>query len=227
MLRGRELGRFLLPLARVVGSPRARVKNLAFQGTGTCKRSPLLREPGRMPALGYQLQVHCSAHVGLSRLQRVPYAWGLVRATKVEVTSALRMGLPWAQQPPKMLASHCISLPWLMFSLLVVETWLQPSRFVTAVQSSFEAAKGGFPGGSVIKNLPANAGDTREAPSDPWVGKIAWSRKWQPTPVILRGKFHGQRSLAATVHTIAKSQTRLSTHTVPRGGQCAWAQVWE
>ena len=31
---------------------------------------------------------------------------------------------------------------------------------------------------------------------DPWVGKIPWSRKWQPTPVFLRGKFHGQRSLA-------------------------------
>ena len=27
------------------------------------------------------------------------------------------------------------------------------------------------------------------------VGKILWSRKWQPTPVFLPGKFHGQRSL--------------------------------
>ena len=31
---------------------------------------------------------------------------------------------------------------------------------------------------------------------DPWVGKIPWSRKWQPTPVFLLGKFYGQRSLA-------------------------------
>ena len=31
---------------------------------------------------------------------------------------------------------------------------------------------------------------------DPWVGKIPWRRKWQPTPVFLPGKFHGQRSLA-------------------------------
>ena len=30
---------------------------------------------------------------------------------------------------------------------------------------------------------------------DPWVGKTPWKRKWQPTPVILPGKFHGQRSL--------------------------------
>ena len=31
---------------------------------------------------------------------------------------------------------------------------------------------------------------------DPWSGKIVWRRKWQPTPVFLPGKFHGQRSLA-------------------------------
>ena len=30
---------------------------------------------------------------------------------------------------------------------------------------------------------------------DPWVGKIPWSRRWQPTPVFSPGKFHGQRSL--------------------------------
>ena len=28
-----------------------------------------------------------------------------------------------------------------------------------------------------------------------WVGKIPWRRKWQPTPVFLLGKSHGQRSL--------------------------------
>ena len=31
---------------------------------------------------------------------------------------------------------------------------------------------------------------------DPWVRKITWNRKWQPTPVVLPGKFHGLRSLA-------------------------------
>ena len=30
---------------------------------------------------------------------------------------------------------------------------------------------------------------------NPWVGKIPWRRKWQPTPVSLPGKSHGQRSL--------------------------------
>ena len=31
---------------------------------------------------------------------------------------------------------------------------------------------------------------------NPWVKKISWRREWQPTPVFLSGKFHGQRSLA-------------------------------
>ena len=30
---------------------------------------------------------------------------------------------------------------------------------------------------------------------DPWVAKIPWSGKWQPTPVFLPGKSHEQRSL--------------------------------
>ena len=55
----------------------------------------------------------------------------------------------------------------------------------------------GFPGGSVVKNPPANIGDTGDAGLIPGSGKISWSRKWQPTPVFLPGKFHGQRSLAS------------------------------
>ena len=30
---------------------------------------------------------------------------------------------------------------------------------------------------------------------NPWVGKISWRRKWQPTPVFLHGKSHGRKSL--------------------------------
>ena len=29
----------------------------------------------------------------------------------------------------------------------------------------------------------------------PWVRKIPWRRKWQPTPLFLPGESHGQRSL--------------------------------
>ena len=30
---------------------------------------------------------------------------------------------------------------------------------------------------------------------DPWVRKILWRRKWQPTPVLLPGKSHERRSV--------------------------------
>ena len=36
----------------------------------------------------------------------------------------------------------------------------------------------------------------RKCGFNPWVGKIPWRRKWQPTPVVLPRKSRGQRSLA-------------------------------
>ena len=36
---------------------------------------------------------------------------------------------------------------------------------------------------------------SRRCRFDPWVGKIPWRRNWQPIPVFLPGKSHGQRSL--------------------------------
>ena len=44
----------------------------------------------------------------------------------------------------------------------------------------------GFSGGSPQCGRPG---------FDPWVGKIPWRRKWQPTPVFLPGESHGRRSL--------------------------------
>jgi len=45
---------------------------------------------------------------------------------------------------------------------------------------------------------------------DPWVGKIPWRRRWQPTRVFLPGGFHGQKSLVGYVHEVTNSQTQLS-----------------
>ena len=44
----------------------------------------------------------------------------------------------------------------------------------------------------------------------PQVGKIPWRRKWQPTPVLLPGKFHGQRNLVC--YGAAKSWIQLGRH---------------
>ena len=45
---------------------------------------------------------------------------------------------------------------------------------------------------------------------DPWVGKIPWKRKWQPTPVFLPGESHALRSLADYSHRVVKSWTWVS-----------------
>ena len=54
----------------------------------------------------------------------------------------------------------------------------------------------GYLGGAVVKNPPANAEDAKRCWFNPWLGKIPWRRIWQPAPIFLPGKFHGQRSLA-------------------------------
>ena len=65
----------------------------------------------------------------------------------------------------------------------------------------------GFPSGTMVRIcLPMQ---------DPWVGKILWSRKWQPIPVFLPGKSHRQRSLAGYSPWDCKESgmtERLSTH---------------
>ena len=55
----------------------------------------------------------------------------------------------------------------------------------------------GFPGVSNSKKKKKKKihPQYRRPGSDPWVGKIPWRRKWQPTPVFLPGEFHGQRNL--------------------------------
>ena len=70
----------------------------------------------------------------------------------------------------------------------------------------------GFSGSTAVRNLPASAGDTGDWGSIPSGGRSPGGGS-QPTPVLLPGKFHGQGSLVATVHGVAKSQTRLSVCT--------------
>ena len=56
----------------------------------------------------------------------------------------------------------------------------------------------GFPGGATVKNPPANLGEIGDIGSMPGLGRFPGRRKWQPTPVFLPGKPHGQRSLAGS-----------------------------
>ena len=50
----------------------------------------------------------------------------------------------------------------------------------------------------VVENLPANAGGIKRLGFNPWIRKIRWRKKWQPTPVFLPRESHGQRRLAGS-----------------------------
>ena len=69
----------------------------------------------------------------------------------------------------------------------------------------------GFPNGSTEKNPPA----MQEMQVQSLGQEIPWRRKWQPTPVFLPEKSHGQISLATTVHGVIKESDmteQLSTY---------------
>ena len=70
--------------------------------------------------------------------------------------------------------------------LVLESTWVTPPlELHPQVQILMPDCGKVFPGGSVVKDLPAN---NRRHGFDPWVRKILWRREWQPTPVFLPGK---------------------------------------
>ena len=72
-----------------------------------------------------------------------------------------------------------------------------------------------FPGGTSGKEPACQCRRLGRCEFDPWVGKIPWRKKWQPTPLFLSRESHGRRSLAGYSPWCPKSWTRLSdrTHT--------------
>ena len=67
-----------------------------------------------------------------------------------------------------------------------------PSSLLSLSFRSPSSSVWGFPGGSDGKESACNAGGRFNS----WIRKIPWRREWQPTPVFLPGKSHGQRSRA-------------------------------
>ena len=74
-----------------------------------------------------------------------------------------------------------------------------------------------FPGGSVVKNPPAQARDARDVGSDPGLGRSPGGGDDNPTPIFFPGEFLGQRSLAGYSPWDCKeldTTEQLSTHTL-------------
>ena len=88
---------------------------------------------------------------------------------------------------------------------LVWKLGFSPPRFTNSM-----LLLGGVLGSSSSKESTCQCKRHKRRRFDPWVGKIHWRRKWQPTPIFLSGESRGQRSLLqGTVHGVAKSQTWL------------------
>ena len=71
--------------------------------------------------------------------------------------------------------------------------------------------------------MPSSAGDAGDVSSIPGLrGKIPWRRKWQPTPVFLPGKSHGQRSLvdySPWCHKELDTAEHTNTKDIPKIGE--------
>ena len=71
-----------------------------------------------------------------------------------------------------------------------------------------------FPGGASGKEPACQCQSCKKCGFDPWVRKIPWRKKWQPTPVFLTEEAH-RGAWQAIVHRVAKSQMwlkQLSRH---------------
>ena len=111
--------------------------------------------------------------------------------------SALRIRWPkyWSFSfsiSPSREYSGLISFRTDWFDLLEVQGILKSLHQHHNSKASLDISLGGFPGDSRGKE---SACQCRRHRFDPWVRKIPWRRKWQPTPVFLSGKSHAQRSL--------------------------------
>ena len=70
--------------------------------------------------------------------------------------------------------------------------------------------KGGFPGGSVVKNPPANAGDTGDAGSIPELERSPGEGNSNPLQCSCLENPMDRGAWRATVQGVTKSWTRLS-----------------
>ena len=77
----------------------------------------------------------------------------------------------------------------------------------------------GFPGGSVVKNLPAKAGEIIDVGSIPGLGRYPGGGNGNPLQYSCLENPMDKGAWWVTVHGVANSQTRLSTHTYTHTGK--------
>ena len=92
-----------------------------------------------------------------------------------------------------------------------VKAWDGPPTFPRREVDS--GPRSCFPRGTVVKNLPANAGDTRDAGLIPGLGRFPGAGNGNPLQHSCLEDPTDRGAWQAAVHGVAKSWTWLSTHT--------------
>ena len=99
---------------------------------------------------------------------------------------------------------ECALLPfygiWIIYTLVLMHETTRLKEAERTVASGLSRAQFcerlGFPGGARGQEPACQCRRPNRHCFDPWVGKIPWRRPRQPSPVLLLGESHGQRSLA-------------------------------
>ena len=136
----------------------------------------------------------CRGHIAGGRQASAvsPFSLSLGSRGEGRNLSASRQGPGKQRTPhPTPISSLAIHAAQLRTGKMIHDTLFLPrvcnSKIITL------SMRKGFPCGSAGKESACNAGDLGLIPG---LGKIPWRRAWQPTPVLLPGVSHGQRSLA-------------------------------
>ena len=107
----------------------------------------------------------------------------VMTVVNLQFTGTCQPSWPFKQLFLKSSSYFLLSLPWWILFLShtsmlgLSNTYLHSTKTKSKLVASSGCLQCGRPG------------------FDPWVGKIPWRRKWQPTPGFLPGESHGQRSL--------------------------------
>ena len=121
------------------------------------------------------------------------YNWPIIKRGVVEARSS---DFIWKASKQMMVSSCPIEssgLDWVR----IQASFIVSGEGVKSDISWFSSASGAFPSGWAVKN------PLRRYGFEPWVGKIHWRGKWQPTPVFLPGKISWTQE--PSVHGVAKS----------------------
>ena len=132
---------------------------------------PWMEEPGRLQSLG---------------LLRIGHDW----MTSLSLFTFMHWRRKWQPTPVFLPEESQGRGAWrtAVYGVAQSQTWLKwlsSSRFVCE----------SFPHGASGKEPACQYRRQKRCGYDPWVWTIPWRRKWQPTPVFLPGKFHGQKRL--------------------------------